>query len=400
MAKGFAPSTPESKSKGSASQSLQPTLLEEIKALDDPRTKRKPDHRLVDIVAIGILATLAGADNMVAVATYGQEEYQWLSTFLELPNGIPSHDTFSRVFGLIDPDQFNQFFLRWIKHVSVQLDIKLIHVDGKTLRGSYDRESQLKALHSVSAWSSEHHVVLGQQRVDEKSNEITAIPELLKLIDIKQTIITIDAMGTQREIAKQILQEGGDYILALKANHRNLYKGVKAFFKAAIEVNWEGIEYSYDDGTSAGHYRIEYRQVWVVPISQIPNLANAKKWSGLKSVVMVRRKRTLWNGETDKPSYYISSLEPDAALIAHSIRSHWSIENSLHWVLDVTFKEDHSRIRMGHGPENVALLRRLCVNLIKQHPSKDSIKTKRFRAALSREFLLELLSVPQLQVSE
>ena len=399
MAKGFAPSEQNQSSRSSGTRTLQPTLLEEIKQLDDPRTKRKPDHLLVDIVAIGILATLAGADNMVAVATYGQEEYEWLSTFLDLPNGIPSHDTFSRVFGLIDPDQFNQFFLRWIKHVSEQLDIQLIHLDGKSLRGSYDRESQLKALHSVSAWSSEHHLVLAQQRVDEKSNEITAIPELLKLMDIKRTIITIDAMGTQREIARQIINEGADYILALKANHGNLYKSVKKFFKHAKETDWAGIEYSYDDGTSAGHYRIEYRQVWVVPIAQIPHLANAKKWPGFKSIVMVRRKRTLWNGETDKPSYYISSLEPDAALIAHSIRSHWSIENGLHWVLDVTFNEDHSRIRMGHGPENVALLRRLCINLIKQHPSKDSIATKRFRAALSREFLLELLTLPQPEVS-
>ena len=206
-------------------------------------------------------------------------------------------------------------------------------------------------------------------------------------------------MGTQREIARQIIKEGADYILALKANHGNLYKSVKKFFKHAKETDWAGIEYSYDDGTSAGHYRIEYRQVWVVPIAQIPHLANAKKWPGFKSIVMVRRKRTLWNGETDKPSYYISSLEPDAALIAHSIRSHWSIENGLHWVLDVTFNEDHSRIRMGHGPENVALLRRLCINLIKQHPSKDSIATKRFRAALSREFLLELLTLPQPEVS-
>lgn len=398
MAKGFG--SPPPSMQPSRSRSIKPPLLDEIKAIDDPRTQRKPNHLLVDIVAIGILATLAGADNMVAVATYGQEEYEWLSTFLELPNGIPSHDTFSRVFAQIDPDQFNAFFLRWVEHLSEQLTIQLVHIDGKTLRGSYDREHPLKALHSVSAWSSEHHLVLGQQRVDEKSNEITAIPELLKLLDIKQTVITIDAMGTQREIAEQIITDGGDYLLALKANHRNLYKDVKAFFKRAVETDWEGIEYSYDDGTSAGHYRIEYRQVWVVPITQVSKLTNAKKWRGLKSIVMVRRKRTLWNGETDKPAYYISSLEPEAARIAHSIRSHWSIENSLHWVLDVTFKEDHSRIRRGHGPANVALLRRLCVNLIKQHPSKDSIKTKRFRAALSREFLLELLSVPQRQASE
>ena len=390
MSKGFASAS--APARPTQVKSFKPTLLDEIKTLDDPRTRRKPDHLLVDIIAIGILATLAGADNMVAVATYGQEEYEWLSTFLELPNGIPSHDTFSRVFALIDPEQFHSFFLGWIEHLTTKLDIKLIHLDGKTSRGSYDRESKLKALHSVSAWASEHHLVLAQQRVDDKSNEITAIPKLLKLLDLNGTIITIDAMGTQTAIAEQIIKEGGDYILALKGNQGTLHKEVKTFFKQALEQQWAGIDYSYDDGTDAGHYRIEFRQVWAVPISQVPNLSKRKKWKGLKTIVMVRRKRTLWNDETDKFSYYISSLEADAALIAHSIRSHWTVENSLHWVLDVTFKEDQSRIRMGHGPENMALLRRLCVNLLKRHPSKDSIKTKRFRAALSHNFLMDLLT--------
>ncbi len=391
MSKGFASSSASPHS--TRIKSLKSTILDEIKILDDPRTKRKPDHLLVDIVAIGILATLAGADNMVAVATYGQEEYEWLATWLELPNGVPSHDTFSRVFALIDPEQFHGFFLTWIEHLTSKLDLKLIHLDGKTSRGSYDRESKLKALHSVSAWSSEHHLVLAHQRVDSKSNEITAIPELLKLLDINGTIITIDAMGTQTAIAEQIIQEGGDYILALKGNQKTLYKGVKTFFKQAVESGWEGIDYSYYDGSDAGHYRIESRQVWVVPISQVTTLTKRKKWKGLKTIVMVRRKRSLWNDETDNVSYYISSLEADAAMIADSIRSHWSVENSLHWVLDVTFKEDQSRIRMGHGPENMALLRRLCVSLLKRHPSQDSIKTKRFRAALSHDFLIDLLTV-------
>lgn len=391
MSTGFAPSPPTSCSP--RVNSFKPTLIDELKTLEDPRTQRKPDHLLVDIVAIGILATLAGADNMVAVATYGQEEFKWLSTFLELPNGIPSHDTFSRVFALIDPEQFHGFFLRWIEHLTHQLDIQLIHLDGKTSRGSYDREHRLKALHSVSAWASEHHLVLAQQRVDDKSNEITAIPELLKLLNITGAIITIDAMGTQTAIAEQIINAGGDYILALKGNQTSRHQGVKTFFKQAVEQQWEGIDYSYDDGMDAGHYRIDYRQVWAVPISQVPNLAKRKKWKGLKTIVMVRRKRTLWNDETDEFSYYISSWEADAAVIAHSIRSHWSIENNLHWVLDVTFKEDHSRIRMGHGPENMGLLRRLCVNLINRHPSKDSLQTKRFRAALSHDFLIDLLTL-------
>ena len=393
MAPGFAsPSAPVHPTRV---KSFKSTILDEIKVIDDPRTKRKPDHLLVDIVAIGILATLAGANDMVAVATYGQEEYEWLATFLELPNGIPSHDTFSRVFALIDPKQFNDFFLCWIKHLLRQLDLKLIHLDGKTLRGSYDRNSKLKALQSVSAWSSEHHLVLAHQRVDSKSNEITAIPELLKLLDINGTIITLDAMGTQTAIAEQIIKEGGDYILALKGNQKTLFKDVKKFFKQAVESEWEGIEYSYYNNMGDGHHRIEYRQVWAVAISQVPHLANRKKWKGLKTIVMVRRKRNLWNDDTDNVTYYISSLEADATVIAASIRSHWSVENSLHWVLDVTFKEDQSRIRMGHGSENMALLRRLCVSLIKRHPSKDSIKTKRFRAALNHDFLLDLLSIAE-----
>ena len=391
MSKGFAASPPSVCT--AQSKSFKSTILNEIKSLDDPRQKRKPNHLLLDIVAIGILATLAGADDMVAVATYGQEEHEWLASFLELPNGIPSHDTFSRVFALIEPKQFHDFFLRWVEHLTAKLDIKLIHLDGKSSRGSYDRESRLKALHTVSAWASEHHLVLAQQRVEDKSNEITAFPELLKLLDIKGTIITIDAMGTQTAIAKQIIEAGGDYILALKGNQGTLYKEVTTFFKQALESQWEGIDYSYDDGKSAEHYRIESRQVWAVPISQLPHLAKRKKWKGFKTIVMVRRQRTLWNDETEQACYYISSLDADAALHAHGIRSHWSIENSLHWVLDVTFKEDRSRIRLGHGPENMALLRRLCVNLIKRHPSKDSIKTKRFRAALSHDFLMDLLAI-------
>ena len=192
--------------------------------------------------------------------------------------------------------------------------------------------------------------------MDGKSNEITAIPELLDLLDLEDTIITIDAMGTQTKIADQIIRNGGDYILALKGNQGNLHKGVKTFFEQAIAQNWSGIEVSYSETTEAGHHRIEHRQVWVVPISQVPNLANHKKWKGLASIVMVRRRRLLWNTETERVCFYITSLDPNAASLAQAIRSHWGIENSLHWVLDVTFKEDRSRIRMGHGPPEYDLV--------------------------------------------
>jgi len=391
MAKGFAPVPPKTVS--ASIKKFKGTILDELKGLDDPRNKRKPNHLLSDIITIAILATLGGADNMVAVATYGREKQEWLATFLELPYGIPSHDTFSRVFAQIDPEQFHGFFRRWVQQLTVQLDLKIINLDGQTTRGSYDREAKLKALHTVSAWAAEHHLVLAQQRVDGKSNEITAIPELLELLDIEDTIITIDAMGTQTKIADQIIRQGGDYILALKGNQGNLHKGVKTFFEQAIAQNWSGIDVSYSATTEASHHRIEHRQVWVVPISQVPNLPNHKKWKGLASIVMVRRRRLLWNKETEQVCYYITSLDANAAFLAQAIRSHWGIENSLHWVLDVTFKEDRSRIRMGHGPENMTLLRRLCVNLIKRDKSKGSINMKRYRAALNNDYALTLLGV-------
>ena len=389
MSNGF--DAPPSSPPSSTAKKLKRSVIKQFEALEDPRVKRKPEHLLVDIVTIAILAVLSGANDMVAVETYGNAKQAWLETFLELPNGIPSHDTFSRVLALIDPQQLHECFLSWVHHITDQLDIKLINIDGKTARGSYDREQQLKALHTVSAWASEHHLVLAQHRVESKSNEITAIPELLNLLDIKGTIITLDAMGTQRDIASQIIAQGGDYILALKGNQGHLHKVVKAFFKAAENTEWAGIEYRYSEGTEGGHHRIEHRQVWAVPISQLPDLPNRTKWQGFTSVVMVKRERQLWNKTTEEVCFYITSLAADAVVLAQAIRSHWGIENSLHWVLDVTFKEDRSRIRSGHGSENMGLLRRLSINLLKQEPSKQSIAQKRYRAAMENDFVMKVL---------
>ncbi len=391
MPQGFGRSP--SRSSSSPAKVIKTSILNEINGLDDPRTKRKPLHLLVDIVTIAILATICGADTMEAVETYGNSKHEWLSTFLELPHGIPSHDTFSRVFAQLAPHQFEAFFLKWIEQITTQLSIKLIHIDGKTHRGSRDTQTGLKALHSVSAWASEHHLVLAQQRVDSKSNEITAIPEVLEMLSLEGTIITLDAMGTQTAIAAQIVAGGGDYILALKANQDTLYQGVKHFFEEAIANDWQGIEYDYTSSTESAHHRIEHRQTWVVPIEQVPNLWNREKWTGLTSIVMVRRKRILQNKEEEQIHFYISSMTANATVFAQSIRSHWSIENSLHWVLDVTFKEDNSRIRKGHGPENMGLLRRLCVSVIKQDSTKGSIKIKRYRAALDNNYLLSLLMI-------
>lgn len=392
MSNGFGPST--SSAPSATAKKLKQTLIQQFEALEDPRVKRQPEHLLVDIVAIAILAVLSGADDMVAIETYGKAKQSWLETFLALPNGIPSHDTFSRVLARVDPQQLQECFLSWVQHLTDQLAINLIHIDGKTARGSYDRESSLKALHTVSAWASEHHLVLAQHRVESKSNEITAIPELLKLLDLKGTIITLDAMGTQRDIAAQIRAQGGNYILALKGNQGTLHHAVKAFFQEAERTQWANLDYSYSTATEAGHHRIEHRQVWAVPLSQVPDLPTHQKWSGLATLVMVKRERQLWNKTTHEVCFYITSLAADATLLAQAIRAHWGIENSLHWVLDVTFQEDSSRIRTGHGPENMGLLRRLALNLLNREPSKQSLKQKRYRAAMDNDFVIQVLLGP------
>jgi predicted transposase YbfD/YdcC len=389
MSKGFG--TPASAPPSPTIKKLKHSLIKQFESLEDPRVKRQPEHLLLDIVAIAILAVISGADDMVAVETYGKAKQSWLATFLALPNGIPSHDTFSRVLALLDPQQLQACFLKWVQQLTDQLEINLINIDGKTARGSYDREQSLKALHTVSAWACEHHLVLAQQRVESKSNEITAIPELLNLLDINGAIITLDAMGTQRQIATQIIEQGGDYILALKGNQGSLHQGVKAFFESAQANQWAGIEHSYDDATEAGHHRIEHRQAWAVALSQVPGLVTRSKWRGLATLVMVKRKRQLWNKTTNEVCFYITSLAADATQLAQAIRAHWGIENSLHWVLDVTFKEDQSRIRAGHGPENIGLLRRLSLNLLKREASKQSLRQKRYRAAMDNDFLVKVL---------
>ena len=371
---------------------LKQSVLKHFQYLQDPRVERTKDHSLVAIVSIAILAVLSGADGFTAIATYGTAKQAWLETFLDLPHGIPSHDTFGRVFGLLEPQELENSFLSWVSSITETLDIKLIHLDGKTARGSYDREGKLKALHTVSAWSSEHGLMLAQQKVDSKSNEITAVPLLLKLLNLKGAVVTLDAMGTQRQIATQIKQAEGDYVLALKGNQGKLSQQVEEWFKQAQAQNWQGIESSFDETVESGHHRIETRQVWAVPVSQLPPLHRQSQWLGLTTVVMVRTQRQLWNKTTTEVRFYISSLEADAQRHNRVIRSHWSIENSLHWVLDVTFNEDASRIRQGYAAENLGLLRRLSVNLLKREPSKQSLKMKRYKASMDNQFLMNILA--------
>jgi predicted transposase YbfD/YdcC len=392
MAKGFQTSV---KAKGKRNNpQLTPHFLEEsffqnFSALNDPRIERSKEHLLIDIVAISILAVISGAEGWVAIETYGKAKSEWLKEFLSLPNGIPSHDTFSRVWARIDPSEFQECFQTWVNSITKKLGVEVIAIDGKTLKQSYDRQAQQKALHIVSAWSSSHQLVLGQKKVKDKSNEITAIPALIEMLEIEDSIVTIDAMGCQKEITRLIRQKKGDYIIALKANQKALYQEIKEWFEG------EGLnhgEHSYDQEIETGHHRVEKREVIAVSVSSLPSLRNQSLWTDLKTVIMVKSERKLWNKTTTEVRFYISSVEKDAKKIGRAIRSHWGIENSLHWTLDVTFSEDSSRIRKDNSPENFALLRRLAVNLLKQEKSvKGSLKMKRYRAAMDNDYLTQIL---------
>ena len=395
MAKGFTSTlTSQQKTIGVSNPTdlLNVSFLNHFEALTDPRIERSKEHLLIDIVAIAILAVISGADGWGAIELYGKAKYEWLKGFLELPNGIPSHDTFSRVFARIEPKQFQECFLSWVNSITKKLELEVIAIDGKTMKQSYDRNQSQKPLHIVSAWSASHQLVLGQKKVNKKSNEVTAIPALLELLEIEKTIITIDALGCQKEIAGLIIKKKGDYLLALKGNQKLIHKDVKNWFELARKEEFAGREHSYYQQIEGGHHRVEKRQIWTVAVSELPPLHNQSLWTGLKTVVMVVSERRLWNKTTTEVRFYLSSLASNAEKIAQAIRSHWGIENSLHWTLDVTFSEDKSRIRKDHSPENFALLRRLAVNLLKQEKEfKGSLKMKRYLAGMDNNYLVQIL---------
>lgn len=395
MAKGFTSTlTSQQKTIGVSNPTdlLNVSFLNHFETLTDPRIERSKEHLLIDIVAIAILAVISGADGWGAIELYGKTKYEWLKGFLELPNGIPSHDTFSRVFARIEPKQFQECFLSWVNSITKKLELEVIAIDGKTMKQSYDRNHSQKPLHIVSAWSSSHQLVLGQKKVNKKSNEVTAIPALLEMLEIAGSIITIDALGCQKEIAALIIKKKGDYLLALKGNQKLLYKDVKDWFELARKEEFAGREHSYYQQIEGGHHRVEKRQIWTVAVSELPSLHNQSLWTGLKTVVMVVSERRLWNKTTTEVRFYLSSLASNAEKISQAIRSHWGIENSLHWTLDVTFSEDKSRIRKDHSPENFALLRRLAVNLLKQEKGfKGSLKMKRYLAGMDNNYLVQIL---------
>lgn len=358
--------------------------------LPDPRTGPAKLHKLIDIVTIALLAVICVANDWVEVHDYGVANKAWLKNYLELPNGIPSHDTFGRVFSMLDPEAFERCFLKWIQQIMSPQNREVIALDGKALRGSRDHYDGQDAIVMISAYACKAGITLAQQAVPEDTNEIGRMPEILKLLALRDCVVTMDSANCQTKNASLIVQEGGDYVFVVKENQAGLHE--------QLEKTFEDSDYSIAHPTThetieKGHGRIERRHYTLIQHPDYLNYFNrAGKWANMNSVLRVERERQLPDKTEHTVHYYISSLKTDVVDIARCIRSHWGIENRCHWILDVTFREDNSRVRVGFGPENFATLRHIALNLLKRETTlKRSIKRKRFNALMDHEYLLNVL---------
>lgn len=375
-----------------ATQSETPSLLEYFADLPDPRIDRCKQHALIDIITIAILASICGAEHFTEMEEFGKRKAEWLTSFLDLSNGIPAHDTFARVFAALKPTAFQERFVRWVQAVATATAGEVVAIDGKTARRSHHKAAGLGALHLVSAWATRNRLVLGQLKVDEKSNEITAVPELLRLLEIKGCIVTVDALNTQKRTAHEIRAQEAAYVLALKKNHPQLQAEVAGMFEAVLTDDNADGAIKLTDSVEQNHGRTETRRCWSIAAPDW--VTGFDEWRDLKSLIMVEARREIKAQQTTQRRYYLSSLAPNAAHAAQVIRAHWGVENSLHWVLDVAFNEDNSRVRLGHAPENLALVRKITHNLLQQEKTlKRGVKTKRFAAALDDAYLLKVLNL-------
>lgn len=372
----------------SSAKSSPITLRECFQAFPDPRREHLRLHGLWDIIGLTLCAMICGCDSVVEIHAYGVKKFDFLCTFLDLENGVPSHDTIGRVFAMLHPEKFRDCFARWTQSLAQSLPGRVIAIDGKTLRGAYEKGE--RPLHLVSAFATENRLVLTQHAVAEKSNEITAIPEVLKLLDVKKAIVTIDAMGCQKEIAAQIKDQKADYVLAVKDNQPTLHAEVQALFLQGMETDFSGMKHQQLQTKDTGHGRKETRTYTMIrPTKEW--LAKHPEWKGLKTLGMVYSERQV--GEKDPTGelrYFITSLSLDVAAFANAVRSHWAIENNLHWVLDVSFREDENRSRKDHTAENLAWIRRLTVSLLAQDDTKVGVRCKRKMAGWDDEYLLKI----------
>ncbi len=378
---------------------LSPSLNEHFGALPDPRLNRTKRHKLIDILVLAICAMVCGAEDFVAMARFGRLKEEWFRERLELPNGIPSHDTFNRVFGLIDPKAFRECFLTWIEAFRQTLgtpDAEHYVLDGKTSRHTYSHAGAGDALHLVSVWARKAGLVVGEQSVDEKSNEITAVPALLHLLDLKGCLVSMDAMHCQKENTRIIVEAGGDYVLGLKGNQAGLQQAVEEFFEGSEQADLPEFTYHRYQQLDKEHGRIETRLYTLVDLrpQDMRWLDPKGEWTGLNGIGMVESRRQIGPKKTHETRYFISSIRGSARRFAQATRGHWAIENSLHWVLDIAFREDECRVHAHHAPENLAILRHIALNLLRQdNTAKCGIRNRRLSAGWDNRYLSQILAV-------
>ena len=363
-------------------------LIEHFSKLEDPRVERNKKHELIDVIVLCVCAVLSGAEGWCDIEEFGRTKLDWLRRYVPLANGIPVDDTIARIISALSVSGFQECFLSWMEDVVKLSDGEIIALDGKTHRRSHDRKRGVKALHMVSAWACRNGVVLGQVKTQEKSNEMTAVPQLLEKLELKGCIVTLDAMGCQRAIAKQVKQGGGDYVLTLKRNQPELDREVREYFEMAEEEDFDLPAIEHEATAEEGHGRIEHRSYFLS--TDLSSLSGVEKWNGLKAVGMVESERHSGGRVSMERRYFITSLG-DVKSFQQAVRSHWGIENRLHWRLDVTFREDESRIRRGNGAHNIGVIRHVAMNLLKRERTKISYRKKRIRAALNDAFRDKLL---------